>query len=127
MAPPPGCVRERSIRGLPGSRSIRPAPRPPFPRLQDLNVLPKFRRQGIASRLLDDVEALAGERSFVVGIGVGLHPGYNAAQRLYGQREYIPNRPGITYRDRCLEERAQIVLDDDLVLHLTEQLRPELR
>ena len=42
-----------------------------------------------------------------------------------GQREYIPDRPGITYRDRCLEERAQIVLDDDLVLHLTEQLRPE--
>lgn len=105
---------------------------PPFaeagiPEIQDLNVLPEFRRQGIASRLLDDVEALAGERSSVVGIGVGLHPGYNAAQRLYGKRGYIPDGSGITYRDRFLEEGEQIVLDDDLVLHLTKQSRPELR
>jgi len=106
-----------------------------IPEIQDLNVLPEFRRHGIASRLLDHVEALAGERSSVVGIGVGLHPrygvglhpGYNAAQRLYGQRGYIPDGRGITYRDRCLEEGAQIVLDDDVVLHLTKQLRPELR
>jgi len=45
-----------------------------IPEIQDLNVLPEFRRHGIASRLLDHVEALAGERSSVVGIGVGLHP-----------------------------------------------------
>ena len=60
-------------------------------------------------------------------LGVGLHPGYNAAPRLYGQGGYIPDGRGITYRDRCLEEGAQIVLDDDLVLHLTKQFRPELR
>jgi GNAT superfamily N-acetyltransferase len=105
---------------------------PPFadagiPEIQDLNVLPEFQRQGIATRLLDEIEALAAERTSVVGIGVGLHPGYNAAQRLYGERGYIPDGHGITYRDRFLEESAQIVLDDDLVLHLTKQLRPELR
>lgn len=105
---------------------------PPFaeagvPEIQDLNVLPEFQRQQIASRLLDEVEALAAERTSVVGIGVGLHPGYNAAQRLYGKRGYIPDGRGITHRDRFLEEGAQIVLDDDLVLHLTKQLRPELR
>lgn len=105
---------------------------PPFaeagiPEIQDLNVLPEFQRQGIASRLLDEVEALAGQRSLVVGIGVGLHPGYNAAQRLYGKRGYIPDGSGITYRDCFLEEGAQIVLDDELVLHLTKQSRPELR
>lgn len=65
--------------------------------------------------------------SSVVGIGVGLHPGYNAAQRLHSQRGYIPDGRGIRYRDRCLEEGAQIVLDDDLVLHLAKQHRPELR
>jgi hypothetical protein len=32
---------------------------------------------------LDRAEAEAARRSGVVGIGVGLHPGYNAAQRLY--------------------------------------------
>jgi len=105
---------------------------PPFteagiPEIQDLNVLPEFQRRRIASRLLDEVEALAGKRSSVLGIGVGLHPGYNAAQRLYGKRGYIPDGRGITYRDRFLEEGAQIVLDDDLVLHLTKQSPPELR
>lgn len=102
---------------------------PPFaqagiPEIQDLNVLPEFQRQGIAMRLLNEVEVLAGERSSTVGIGVGLHPGYNAAQRLYGKRGYIPDGRGITYHDRFLEEGAEIVLDDELVLHLTKRLQP---
>ena len=42
-------------------------------------------------------------RSGVVGIGVGLHPGYNAAQRLYVKRGYIPDARGITYRNRFVE------------------------
>jgi GNAT superfamily N-acetyltransferase len=100
---------------------------PPFveagiPEIQDLNVLPEFRQQGIATRLLDEVEALAGEHSSTVGIGVGLHPGYNTAQRLYGKRGYIPDGRGITYQDRFLQEGAEIVLDDELVLHLIKQL-----
>jgi GNAT superfamily N-acetyltransferase len=105
---------------------------PPFaeggiPEIQDLNVLPEFQRQGIATGLLDEAEALAGGRSSTVGIGVGLHPGYNAAQRLYGKRGYVPDGRGITYHDRFLQEGAQIVLDDELVLHLTKRLRPEHR
>jgi GNAT superfamily N-acetyltransferase len=55
-----------------------------IPEIQDLNVLPEFRRKGIATRLLDRAEAEIASRSDVVGIGVGLHPGYNEAQRLYG-------------------------------------------
>ena len=103
---------------------------PPFaeagiPEIQDLNVLPEFQRRGIATQLLDEVEALASERSSIVGIGVGLHPGYNAAQRLYGKRGYIPDGCGIMYHDRFLREGEQIVLDDELVLHLTKRLRPE--
>jgi GNAT superfamily N-acetyltransferase len=105
---------------------------PPFteagiPEIQDLNVLPEFQRQGIAMRLLDEVEALAAGRSSTVGIGVGLHPGYNAAQRLYGKRGYISDGRGITYRDQFVQEGAQVVLDDDLVLHLTKRSRPEHR
>ena len=52
---------------------------PNIPEIQDLNVLTTYRRQGIASRLLDRAEAEAARRSGVVGIAVGLHPGYNAA------------------------------------------------
>src|SRR5882672_1090411 len=54
-----------------------------IPEIQDLNVMPPFRRQGVGTRLLDRAEQEIVLRSRVVGIGVGLHPGYNSAQRLY--------------------------------------------
>ena len=63
--------------------------------------------------------------SGVVGIGAGLHPGYNAAQRLYGRRGYIPDGRGVTYRDCYIDEGSHVLLDDDLVLHFTKQLRSE--
>jgi ribosomal protein S18 acetylase RimI-like enzyme len=94
-----------------------------IPEIQDLNVLPAFRRRGIASRLLDLAEEQVARRSPIVGIGVGLHSGYNAAQRLYGSRGYIPDGRGVTYRDKYVGEYVQVWLDDDLVLHLTKQLR----
>ena len=96
-----------------------------IPEIQDLNILRQFRRQGIASHLLDRAEAEVARHSGVVGIGVGLHPGYNAAQRLYVRRGYIPDGRGVTYRDRYIDEGSQVQLDDDLVLHFTKQLRSE--
>ena len=56
---------------------------------------------------------------------MGLHAGYNAAQRLYVLRGYIPDGRGVTYRDQYVEQYVQVMLDDDLVLHLTRQLRTE--
>jgi GNAT superfamily N-acetyltransferase len=94
-----------------------------IPEIQDLNVLPTFRRRGIASRLLDVVESQAARRYCAVGIGVGLHAGYNAAQRLYVLRGYVPDGRGVTYRDQYVGQYVQVMLDDDLVLHLTKQLR----
>jgi GNAT superfamily N-acetyltransferase len=94
-----------------------------LPEIQDLNVLPDFRRQGIATRLLDDAELIAAERSCSVGIGVGLHPGYNAAQRLYVKRGYVPDGRGVTYRNRYVQEGETVKLDDDFVLYLIKQLR----
>jgi GNAT superfamily N-acetyltransferase len=93
-----------------------------IPEIQDLNVLPDFRRKGIGSRLLDEAEGLAARRFTAVGIGVGLHPGYNQAQRLYVKRGYIPDGRGTTYRDRYVEEGAHVILDDHLILHLIKQL-----
>lgn len=96
-----------------------------IPEIQDLNVLTTYRRKGIASRLLDRAESEAARRSGVVGIGVGLHPGYNAAQQLYAKRGYIPDGRGVTYRNRFVEEGASVVVDDDLVMHFTKQLPAE--
>jgi GNAT superfamily N-acetyltransferase len=93
-----------------------------MPEIQDLNVLATYRRKRIASRLLDRAEKEAASGSSAVGIAVGLHPGYNAAQRLYAKRGYIPDGRGITYRNCFVQEGASVVLDDDLVMHLTKQL-----
>jgi len=93
-----------------------------IPEIQDLNVLTAYRRKGVADHLLDRAEAEVAQRSGVVGIGVGLHPGYNAAHRLYAKRGYIPDGRGITYRNQFVDEGAQVRLDDDLVMHFTKQL-----
>jgi GNAT superfamily N-acetyltransferase len=100
---------------------------PRIPEIQDLNVLPDFRRRGLAAKLLDWAEAEVAKHSHEVGIGVGLHPGYNAAQRLYVKRGYIPDGRGIIHRDRYVQEGETIVLDDDLVMHLTKRLAPRLQ
>lgn len=93
------------------------------PEIQDLNVLPQFRRRGIASRLLDLAEGAARTRSPEVAIGVGLHPGYNAAQRLYVKRGYVPDGLGVTHNGRHVQEGESVPFDDGLVLHLTKALQ----
>jgi GNAT superfamily N-acetyltransferase len=92
------------------------------PEIQDLMVLPGFRRRGVATRLLDQAEHTARARAAHVAIGVGLHPGYNAAQRLYVLRGYVPDGLGVTYDDRYIEEGELARFDDLLVLHLIKAL-----
>ena len=100
----------------------------PWPEVVDFNVLEKFQRRGIGGKLMDAVEALAGETSDVVCIGVGMYPGYGTAQRMYVKRGYIPDGSGLWYRDRPLPPMAPGENDDDLVLHFSKKLeRRELR
>jgi len=100
---------------------------PPFresgiPEVQDLNVVPQFQGRGVASRILDEAERLASRRSAIIGIGLGLHPGYRAAQRLYVLRGYVPDGCGVFQAGRFPQEGELVTLNDDLVLHLTKQL-----
>ena len=100
---------------------------PPFaeqsiPEIQDLNVLPEFRRRGVASALMDHAEKTVARVSPEVGIGVGLHPGYNVAQRMYVRRGYVPDGRGVTWGGEFITEYQPVVADDDLVLHLTKRL-----
>jgi GNAT superfamily N-acetyltransferase len=60
-----------------------------IPEINDFNVLLKCRRKGIGTALMDAAEAMVAKRSPMVGLGVGLHPGYGSAQRLYARRGYI--------------------------------------
>ena len=93
-----------------------------IPEIQDLMVLLEYRRRGVATRLLDLAEHAASKRAHHVAIGVGLHPGYNAAQRLYVLRGYVPDGLGVTYDDRYVEEGETLRFDDLLVLHLIKSL-----
>lgn len=93
-----------------------------IPEIQDLNVLPGFRRRGIATQLLERAEQEAATRSSVVALAVGLHPGFNAALRLYVKRGYVPDGLGLTHDDRYIQVGELVRMDDDLLLHLSKAL-----
>ncbi|MCM1578930.1 MAG: bifunctional histidine phosphatase family protein/GNAT family N-acetyltransferase [Ruminococcus sp.] len=89
-----------------------------YPEIVDLAVLEKYRNRGVASALLDTAERLAAEFSDTVYLGVGLHRGYGAAQRLYIKRGYIPDGSGVWYKDKPCEPYGECRNDDELVLYL---------
>jgi len=100
---------------------------PPFkteniPEVQDFNVLPEFRRQGIGTQLMDKAEHAISERSLFAGIGVGMDADYGAAQRLYVQRGYVPDGRGLFWRNEFVKYGQQITIDDDLNLHFVKRL-----
>jgi GNAT superfamily N-acetyltransferase len=100
---------------------------PPFradgiPEIQDFNVLPRFRRRGIGTRLMDEAEQKVSERSSIVGIGVGMTPDYGAAQRLYALRGYIPDGKGVMRHHRPVGRGDRITVDDALVFYMTKSL-----
>lgn len=94
-----------------------------IPEITDLNVLPNWRRKGIASRLMDEAEARIAERSAVAGIGVGMDADYGPAQRMYVLRGYVPDARGLTHSGRNLQWGETVKVDDGLVLMLTKRLR----
>lgn len=102
------------------------SPYEPFggiPEIQDFNVLPRLRRRGIGTALMDAAEALVAERSAVVGIGVGLYPDYGQAQRMYVRRGYLPDGRGLIYDGRQVAPMETIRNDDSATLMFTKQLR----
>ena len=87
-----------------------------IPEINDLNVLPRFRRRGIGSKLLDLAEAEARKRGQCIGIGVGLYADYGDAQKLYVKRGYVPDGHGLTYKNKPVQPGNTVQVDDDLVL-----------
>ena len=72
-----------------------------IPEIQDLNVIPVARRQGVASAIIEHCEALAhGKGCDHIGISVGLYADYGPAQRLYVKQGYLPDGYGVVTCDR---------------------------
>ena len=93
-----------------------------IPEIVDFNVLPKFRRQGIGTQLLDEAERRITERSSIAGIGVGLTSDYGAAHILYIKRGYIPDGYGISWNRNFCQYGDQVIINDDLGISFTKQL-----
>lgn len=85
-----------------------------MPEIQDLNVIPEMRGQGIGGRLVDACETLAREAGKTeMGISVGLNQSYGPAQRLYVKKGYIPDGAGMCCDDvpvRAGELRTTLLL-----------------
>lgn len=93
-----------------------------WPELVDFNVLEAYQEKGIGSHLMEAAETFAKDLAPVVTLGVGLHTGYGAAQRLYAKRGYIPDGSGIWYHNQPLALNAPCYNDNDLVLYLAKSL-----
>ena len=94
-----------------------------IPEITDFNVLPKFRRMGIGTQLMDKAENNIAEVSSIAGIGVGMTPDYGAAQRLYILRGYIPDGLGLHWKNHHVQYGEPVRVDDDLALFLTKVLK----
>ena len=96
-----------------------------IPEIQDIAVIPSARRQGIASALIAHCENLAREKNKTqIGISVGLHSDFGAAQRLYVRLGYIPDGNGVTYNREPVRPGEIRPVDDDLCLMMIKDLAP---
>jgi GNAT superfamily N-acetyltransferase len=94
-----------------------------IPEIQDLNVIPPARKHGLGGRLVEACEELVRKSGkTAIGIGVGLHSRYGAAQRLYVRRGYIPDGAGVCYDDSPVRAGDFRAIDDLLTLKLVKDL-----
>jgi GNAT superfamily N-acetyltransferase len=94
-----------------------------IPLVHQIIVAEPFRRQRVATRLMDAAEQLARDRGVsTLGITVGLFDEYGPAQRMYAQRGYVPDGRGACQGHRPLREGAQVTMNHELIMWLTKDL-----
>ncbi len=102
--------------------AYKPFQKKNIPEINDLNVLPRYRNQGIGSLLLDAAEAAASQKINLVGLGVGLYADYGPATRLYIRRGYVPDSKGITYNNEYVAPCTKVIVDDKLIVWLVKNV-----
>jgi len=94
-----------------------------IPLLQQITVAEPFRRQGIATALMNTAEQLVRDRGVTtLGITVGLFDKYGPAQRMYVLRGYVPDGRGVCLQWHPVSQGATVTIDHDLIIWLTKDL-----
>lgn len=94
-----------------------------IPELQDLNVLPDDRGQGLGQAIVSACEDLARQRGHAqLGLAVGLTRAYGAAQRLYVRMGYEPDGLGVTFDRESVRAGQVCAVDDNLCLMMLREL-----
>ena len=94
-----------------------------IPEIQDLYVTSVARRQGVGEALVRFCEERArAQGASDMGIAVGLHAGFGAAQRLYARLGYVPDGAGVMYDREAVHIGDMRIIDDDLTLMLVKAL-----
>lgn len=94
-----------------------------IPEIQDLYVTSAARRQGVGEALVAFCEERArAQGATEMGIAVGLHAGFGAAQRLYARLGYVPDGAGVMYDREAVHVGDMRIIDDDLTLMLVKAL-----
>ncbi len=92
------------------------------PEISDLNVIPKFRNQGIGATLIKECESATKEFSDKIGLGVGLTADYSSALNLYLKLGYRLDNKGIAYCGKTLHFNQSMTVDDELNLYLIKKM-----
>lgn len=93
-----------------------------LPCVIDLIVFEKYRKNGIATALMDTAEGIAKHHNTKVYLDVCLNAEYGPAQRLYVKRGYVPDGKGVYYEEKVCETNAVCRNDDELTLCLVKEL-----
>ncbi len=94
-----------------------------IPEIQDLFVESAARRQGMGEALVKACEERVRAKGCTqMGIAVGLHSGFGAAQRIYVRMGYIPDGAGVMYDRDAVHVGDMRIIDDDLTLMLVKDL-----
>lgn len=93
-----------------------------IPEIVDFNVLKKYQRQGIGTKLMDEAESRIKQVSDFAGIGFGVTQDYGAAQILYINRNYKPDGNGLVKDSQPLQYGDVVTVNDDLAFCLIKKL-----
>lgn len=91
--------------------------------IQDINVLPQYRRKGIATDLIGYCEDQARQKGHTqIGISVSVHSSFGPAQKLYAKLGYEPDGFGVTYDRKAVGLSEYKPVDDQLCMMLIKNL-----